>query len=111
MRNSAIATPLAVLALLAGNAVQAEETSKSFKALDADANGYISEQEAAANPDLHARWKEIDGDKNNLLDVSEFSAFEAGSTGTPQEGGMMQPQDAPMGEGGTMEKGSGTPRY
>lgn len=87
MRKMPIATILAALALVAGSAVQAEETKSMFQGLDADANGYISAEEAAANPELHARWQELDADKNNLLDMSEFSAFEAGSGDTTREGG------------------------
>jgi Ca2+-binding EF-hand superfamily protein len=76
------ATTLAALALLAGNAVQAagqSEAASTFRILDSDANGTISAAEAEANPDLHARWQELDTDKNNQLDSAEFSAFEAGS--------------------------------
>lgn len=87
MSKMPIATTLAALAFLAGNAVQAEETKSMFQTLDADANGYISAEEASANPELHARWQELDADKNNLLDMSEFSAFEVGSGETTREGG------------------------
>jgi hypothetical protein len=95
MRKMPITTTLAALALLAGNAVQAEETKSIFQTLDADANGYISAEEAAANPDLHARWQELDVDKNNQLDMSEFSAFEVGTEQTPDKGGMMEKEQAP----------------
>lgn len=104
MRKMPIATTLATLALLAGTTVQAEAQKRQFEALDSDANGYISEQEAAANPDLYARWKELDGDKNNLLDISEFSAFEPGSGETMRGDGMMKKDDM-MDKGGMMEQG------
>ncbi|MFN2308617.1 MAG: hypothetical protein ABR553_02620 [Gammaproteobacteria bacterium] len=105
MRKMPILTTLATLALISGNAVQADDTSSSlFQNLDADANGYISEQEAAANPDLHARWQELDADKNNQLDVSEFSAFEIGiGTGvTTDQGGALEREQQPA---------SDTPKY
>lgn len=100
MSKMPIVSTLAALALLAGNAVQADEVGSAFQALDVDANGYISAEEAAANPDLHARWQELDTDKNNLLDTSEFSAFEDGSGGTIDKGDMME-----------KDKASDTPKY
>lgn len=88
MSKMPIVTTLAALALVAGTAVQAEDTTKSlFQTLDSDANGYISNEEAAANPELHARWQELDADKNNQLDMSEFSAFEIGSEDATRGGG------------------------
>lgn len=66
--------------LLAAPPLYAAEAGGSFKQLDADANGYVSPREAEAQPSLIVRWKELDTDKNNLLDTSEFSAFEAGES-------------------------------
>ena len=74
MSKMPIATTLAALAFLAGTAAQAGENK--FRNLDADANGYISQEEAASNADLQSRWQELDADQNNQLDMSEFSAFE-----------------------------------
>lgn len=87
MSKMPIVTTLAALALVAGTAVQAEDTKSLFQTLDSDANGYISNEEAAANPELHARWQELDADKNNQLDMSEFSAFEIGSEDATRSGG------------------------
>lgn len=95
MSTTQLTTSLAVFALLAaGSAVQAAGDN-TFKALDTDANGYISATEATANQDLSARWEELDKDKNNQLDQSEFSAFEAGT-----DNSMMK--DGGMHQGGTM---------
>lgn len=110
MSKMPIATTLAALAFLAGTAAQAGENK--FRNLDADANGYISQEEAASNADLQSRWQDLDADQNNQLDMSEFSAFETGTDETtPGSDTMMK--DKPMGEGGMMEKSapSSTPKY
>jgi len=86
MRKMPIVT---TLVLLAAGTAQAGEQSPAFKGIDADADGYVSQTEAAGNSDLSNRWIELDKDKNNMLDKSEFSAFE---TGAPEE--TMKP--APM---------------
>lgn len=93
-----IATTLAALALLAGNAVQASqsESASTFRTLDNDANGTISAEEAAANPDLHARWQELDTDKNNQLDTAEFSAFEADTGEMMNQDNMMEKNKPPV---------------
>ncbi|MBI5460571.1 MAG: hypothetical protein HY941_00110 [Gammaproteobacteria bacterium] len=94
MRKTHMTTTIATLVLLAGGPVQARQQSADFQTLDTDANGYISQEEAAANPDISTRWMNLDTDKNNVLDKSEFSAFE---TGTED----MMNQDRPMQDGGT----------
>lgn len=93
MIRKSLTAAAAAAALLAGAPPHAEEASGSFKQLDADANGYVSPREAEVQPSLIVRWKELDTDKNNLLDTSEFSAFEAGeetirNEGTLPGGGM-----------------------
>ena len=80
--------PLAALVVLCAGGVHAEAMpSGTFQALDHDVNGYITQDEAAYYENLRTRWKELDADKNNLLDVSEFSAFEP-------EGDMLIPSGA-----------------
>lgn len=74
---------LAALTLLFAGPLHAE--GSAFQKMDVDANGYISPEEAQANTDLSARWNDLDADKNNLLDMSEFSAFETGG-GTMMDG-------------------------
>lgn len=76
IKNSAALAALAALTLLVAGPLHAEGGS-AFQKIDADANGYISPEEAQTNMDLSARWNDLDTDKNNLLDMSEFSAFEA----------------------------------
>jgi hypothetical protein len=68
---------VAALAVLGAGGLQAEGMpGNAFQALDVDVNGFITQDEAAYDRELQARWNELDSDKNNLLDISEFSAFE-----------------------------------
>lgn len=78
MRKIPIAT---ALILLAASAAQAE-TQPGFQNLDADANGYLSPQEAASNADISKRWNDLDTNKDNMLDKTEFSAFEIDTGGS-----------------------------
>lgn len=87
--SSIITTRLAAVALITASGALQASVGNSFKALDTDADGYISAAEAAANPDLHTRWNELDKDSNNQLDQSEFSAFETGTDNLKGKGGMM----------------------
>lgn len=81
MRTMPIAT---AFVLMTAGAAQAEPPSSQFQNLDADANGYLSQQEAASNADLGMRWEKLDANQDGRLDTSEFSAFEA------DNGGMME---------------------
>lgn len=76
MKVTHIATVAAFVALNVAGAQAEPMPGNAFQALDADVNGFITQDEAAYTPDLTARWRELDRDKNNLLDTSEFSAFE-----------------------------------
>ncbi|MBI5041781.1 MAG: hypothetical protein HZB57_11475 [Gammaproteobacteria bacterium] len=98
MRKMPIVT---TLVLLAAGTVQAEQQmNPAFQSIDTDANGYVSQTEASGNSALTSRWNELDKDKNNMLDTSEFSAFE---TGTPGETMKQAPMErTPM---------QGSPRY
>ena len=81
-------TIAAVAVLLTTPPLHAAEASGGFKQLDADANGYISPREAEVQPGLIVRWNELDSDKNNLLDTSEFSAFEVGEDMMQNDGAL-----------------------
>ena len=85
MRKMPIVT--ACILMTAGTA-QAESASTRFQNLDADANGYVSQQEAASNADLSKQWGTLDANKDDQLDKAEFSAFET------NPGGMME-QETP----------------
>lgn len=89
MNTMHITTGLAAFALLAGGSLQAAVEMDSFQILDADANGYISADEATSNPALSTQWTELDKDSNNQLDKAEFSAFEVDTGSAPASDKMM----------------------
>ncbi|MBU1192847.1 MAG: hypothetical protein KKA36_07525 [Gammaproteobacteria bacterium] len=70
---------------MASVGLQAAMEMETFQTLDADANGYISAEEATSNQALSTQWTALDKDSNNQLDKSEFSAFEI-DAGTTQGG-------------------------
>ena len=47
-----------------------------FNMLDADADGYITAEEAAAHEGLQQGWTETDANADGKVDAAEFSAFE-----------------------------------
>ena len=53
----------------------AGETDR-FTKLDADGNGMISSEEAAADPNLGKDWKTADVNQDGQLERAEFSALE-----------------------------------
>lgn len=55
----------------------------SFDQLDRNNDGYISRQEARRSEALADTWHEYDQDRNNKIDPTEFSAFEAGQPPAP----------------------------
>lgn len=62
---------VAVMPVYAGGA------SAGFKALDANADGVISQQEAQANKGISENYGALDKNQDGQLDAAEFSAFEA----------------------------------
>jgi len=64
-------------------------TQVSFEALDTNHDGYISPEEAKADPKLAVNFQKADQNSDNQIEQSEFSAFEE-----------MQQQSEPSGEGG-----------
>ncbi|MDN5850373.1 MAG: hypothetical protein L0H63_12190, partial [Nitrococcus sp.] len=67
-----------------------------FSKLDQDGNGHISEQEAAAYPNLAVHFQSLDADSNGKLDEAEFAQFET------MEGGASGSME--HGTGGAMEQ-------
>jgi Ca2+-binding EF-hand superfamily protein len=90
MKTMHITGGLAGFALLAGGSLQAAVEMDSFQILDADANGYISADEATGNQSLSTRWTVLDKDSNNQLDKSEFSAFEIDADTTQGDNNLMR---------------------
>lgn len=73
-----------VLALAASAALATEPTATSsadpaatFKSLDTDGNGRISESEARANPALSSGYREAVSDANSGMTMEEFNAWHA----------------------------------
>jgi Ca2+-binding EF-hand superfamily protein len=66
----ALSAPLAALAQNPAAPTPAEAT---FKRVDANADGKISKEEAAAMPGLSAKFVELDRDKDGALSLAEFS--------------------------------------
>ena len=71
-------TVVAGILLFAGSqwVLAGEKKAVTFDDLDTNHDGYISADEAKANPDLWKKFTQADKDSNGKLDVSEFSAFE-----------------------------------
>ncbi len=88
------------LVMIASAAAFADSKSPvlSFDEMDIDGDGYLSNVEANARPDLTEAWRRIDADSNNRLDISEFSAFEAKERfSPPEESEEPEPGAAPLG--------------
>ena len=63
--------------------VHAGDTSASFKALDTNADGRISQDEAKASKGVSENYGALDINKDGTLDAAEFSAFETGGGSAP----------------------------
>ncbi|MEN8179929.1 MAG: EF-hand domain-containing protein [Pseudomonadota bacterium] len=69
-------TKTAVALLAAGFMATAIASENQFNKLDADADGYISAEEAAAHEGLQKGWQGTDANMDGKVDAAEFSAFE-----------------------------------
>ena len=66
---------LAALAILvSGGATAADESM--YKNLDANQDGAISQEEAAAMPGLNEKWVELDVNADGTVDEAEFAKME-----------------------------------
>jgi len=63
--------------LFAGAAFAQADPEAMMAELDADGNGSISAEEAAANEDLAAKFEELDADANGELSAEELAAMAA----------------------------------
>jgi len=70
-------TQTALALLAAGFLTAAVASEDAFMKLDANEDGYISAQEAAADETLHQRWESTDANQDGQIDAAEFSAFES----------------------------------
>ena len=64
-------------------------SNRDFKALDSDADGFLSAQELNANPDLTTQFNDWDDDADTKLSQSEYDAYVASTvtadTDEPEE--------------------------
>ncbi len=56
----------------------------SFTALDSDADGQISQEEAISDPNLEDQFANVDLDGNGSLSVQEYSVYAGGATAAGQ---------------------------
>jgi hypothetical protein len=54
----------------------ADHGDAAFKALDKDADGAVTAEEAAGNAELTAAWATVDKDGDKKVSAAEFKAFE-----------------------------------
>jgi len=69
-----VASTFVVSSAFAANAMAGE--TDHFAQLDADGNGMISSEEAAADPQLIEDWVTADVNQDGQLERAEFSALE-----------------------------------
>jgi hypothetical protein len=89
----------------AGGGAQGGQSLPSFQELDQDNKGYLTQQDVQQHDQISNRFEQIDQNRDQRIDSSEFSAFEQQIQ--QQGGGQMQPQQS----GGQMqqpEPGGGT---
>jgi Ca2+-binding EF-hand superfamily protein len=94
MKKRTLVTMIGMVSGLAlSTALYAGDTGSSgFSTLDADQDGSISADEAAASPELSKNWSTIDADENGVVDAAEFSAFE-GAMGGESSGEAVAPAE------------------
>jgi hypothetical protein len=63
-----------------------QDRPEAFRKLDADGDGYISEGEAAAHPDVAANFKKADVDHDGKLNLEEFETIALNRTDQPSKG-------------------------
>ena len=74
LSNLIFASTFVVSSAFATNAMAGE--ADQFTKLDADGNGMISSEEAAADPQLIEDWVTADVNQDGQLERAEFSALE-----------------------------------
>lgn len=74
----------AALAIGLGSTALAGQTAP-LSALDTDADGSISRDEAGADSELMARWEDIDLNGDDKLSAEEYAAVEPTAAGRPPQ--------------------------
>lgn len=60
----------------------------TYEDLDTNKDGVISAEEAQANPDLAAKFKDLDKNQDSQLDAAEFAQFEMAPA--PEQGAAQE---------------------
>ena len=80
MKLYKVVVPAAAL-IFAGQVFTASAAEDDgFVALDADADGYISSEEAKSHQTLTEKWGDVDINRDGMIDRAEFSALEITET-------------------------------
>ena len=70
----------------AADELKPQDRPEAFHKLDVDGDGYISESEAAAHPDVAANFKKADLDHDGKLNLQEFETIALNRTDQPAKG-------------------------
>ena len=77
MRNAnRLLTIIAALSI-SGLASAADKDKLDYESLDTDKDGKISKAEAKASSELNKQWKDLDVDRDNMINEGEFARFES----------------------------------
>lgn len=80
-----IAAGSAGVAYAEGQSTEGQSTeSQMFRSLDQNQDGTISKQEAQKDQQLSKNWSQYDTNKDDKIERSEFSAFEAQMKESPE---------------------------
>lgn len=78
MLNNTCAFALGIMVAVSGLALASEvRYERSFSDLDMDENGLISRAEAVISEPLRHSWRQLDRNRDDLLDPAEFGRFDA----------------------------------
>ena len=76
---------LAILVGSLSSAGWAGGESSAYKEVDANQDGYISQEEGAAVEGLTENWSAVDANQDGKLDEAEFARFEAATAPEGQQ--------------------------
>ena len=76
IKTSSVAALAVLGTLLMTTGAQADANAETFKKLDIDGNGYLTLQEAEANPALLDAFADGDDNDDGMLNMAEFAKLE-----------------------------------
>ena len=92
LRLFAASSLAAAVAVGAAEPLPPQDRPEAFRKLDTDRDGYISRQEAAAQPEVAANFDKADRDRDGRLSPEEFETIplnrsdQPGAFRTPEQG-------------------------